>query len=147
MLAFRKFITRGFARQNSDSWFVFGDNVARIGYGGQAAALRGEPNSIGVATKWAPSNGEKDFFSDETPGFDLARDVILRDVMKIEQRLAAGDVVYLPSEGIGTGLSDMPTRCPKLFETLVEAFAELYSRYNTEAAREPFPWNDFLRKE
>ncbi len=40
------------------------DSVQRHGLAGQAKEMRGEPNAIGVATKWAPSTNPKAFFDD-----------------------------------------------------------------------------------
>jgi hypothetical protein len=53
-LIFQEWITRKDLRENPDKRYVFGDNVERRGYGGQAKEMRGEPNAIGVVTKWAP---------------------------------------------------------------------------------------------
>lgn len=35
-----KFITREYVRKNRDKLFLFGDNLERRGFGGQAAAMR-----------------------------------------------------------------------------------------------------------
>ena len=34
------------------------------GYGGQAREMRGEPNSIGIPTKWAPDSNKSSYFCD-----------------------------------------------------------------------------------
>ncbi len=60
-----KWITRSFVRDHHDRIFLFGDNLTRQGYGGQAAAMRGEPNAVGIPTKKLPSDREAAFFSDE----------------------------------------------------------------------------------
>ena len=52
-------------RQWGTTVFVFGDNMERCGFGGQAAAMRGEPNAVGVPTKWAPGSAPADFFCDD----------------------------------------------------------------------------------
>jgi hypothetical protein len=44
-------ITREMVQADRNTVYVFGDNVARHGLGGQAKAMRGEPNTIGVSTK------------------------------------------------------------------------------------------------
>ena len=59
-----KWITRAFVRDHRDCIFLFGDNLARRGFGGQAAAMRGEPNVIGIPTKNLPGNSENAFFTD-----------------------------------------------------------------------------------
>ena len=58
-------ITRALVRSKPGTIFVFGDNMEGRGYGGQAAAMRGEPNAIGVPTKWRPQRDERAYFRDE----------------------------------------------------------------------------------
>jgi hypothetical protein len=60
-----KWITRSFVRRHRDHIFLFGDNLAGRGFGGQAAAMRSEPNAVGIPTKKLPSNCEEAFFTDE----------------------------------------------------------------------------------
>lgn len=33
---------------NQDKLYVFGDNMVRRGFGGQAREMRGEPNAVGI---------------------------------------------------------------------------------------------------
>lgn len=44
-------ISRAYVRANRDKLFLFGDNLERRGFGGQAAAMRAEPNAVGIPTK------------------------------------------------------------------------------------------------
>jgi hypothetical protein len=109
-ITYQKFIRRQDLRNNRDRFYVFGDNMQRVGYGGQAREMRGEPNSIGVVTKWAPSNDSNAFFDDMPDafaqvGFDLAR---------VDRILSEGKTVVVPEDGIGTGLAQLPRRAPKL---------------------------------
>ena len=60
-----RFITRDYVRANRDKLFLFGDNLEQRGLGGQAAAMRGEPNAIGIPTKKSPSYRADAFFSDD----------------------------------------------------------------------------------
>ncbi|MBK7804129.1 MAG: hypothetical protein IPJ55_15990 [Chloracidobacterium sp.] len=60
----RKWVTRTFVREHRDHIFLFGDNLVRRGLGGQASAMRGEPNVVGIPTKKLPSNNENAFFTD-----------------------------------------------------------------------------------
>lgn len=69
-----RFITREMVRANRDKLFLFGDNLERRGYGGQAAAMRGEPNAIGIPTKKTPTNKAGAFFTDLE--FDQNKDAI-----------------------------------------------------------------------
>ena len=59
-----RWISREFVRANRDRIFLFGDNLAGKGFGGQAAAMRGEPNCVGIPTKKFPSNRDDAFFTD-----------------------------------------------------------------------------------
>lgn len=60
-----KYITRQMMRAEPTTLFVFGDNLAQVGYGGQAKEMRGEPNAVGIPTKRKPSRTAPDeFFTD-----------------------------------------------------------------------------------
>ena len=50
-----KWITREELQRHPELIFVFGDNMLRKGFGGQAKEMRGEPNAVGVPVKWRPS--------------------------------------------------------------------------------------------
>jgi len=130
-IVFLKWITRDMVRAEPEARFVFGDNTLRVGFGGQAASMRGEPNSIGVATKRAPGMSNAEFFSDDNAA-DLA--VIDADIDKVAAGLAEGRTIYVPLDGLGTGLSELPTRAPKLHHHIIARFAEL--------AGDDFPWKD-----
>lgn len=125
-LVFVKRITRAMLRAEPEARFVFGDNVARRGMGGQAKEMRGEPNAIGVATKWAPSMDERAFFSDIDTTHSSR---VAADFAEIEIALADGRTVYFPADGIGTGLSELPTRAPKLHKYIVDYVADLARRF------------------
>jgi hypothetical protein len=118
-LVFLKWISRDFVRENPDALFVFGDNLLRIGMGGQAASMRGEPNAIGVATKRAPGASDDDFFSDHDSD---ALALIDADIDRVVAALAEGRTVYVPLDGLGTGLSELPQRAPTLHAHIVERF-------------------------
>ena len=117
-LEYRKRISRSMLVNEADTLFVFGDNLLRKGRGGQAAEMRGEPNAVGVPTKKAPSNAESAFFSDND--FDDAIKTIEGDLKRIADHLRSGGNVVWPSDGIGTGLADLPRRAPKIWEYLEE---------------------------
>jgi hypothetical protein len=104
-------ITREDVKANPDCFFVFGDNVQRLGLGGQAASMRGEPNSIGVVTKWKPSNEPAAFFYDS--GYAQVTALIEEDLKKVEKALKRSFVV-LPKDGLGTGLSRLPELAPRV---------------------------------
>lgn len=106
----QKMIYREDLRANPDRIYLFGDNSIRIGNGGQAGAMRGEPNALGIATKWTPSMDDRAFFSDSR--YEDARDLIEADLVPVIEALKAGKTVVIPEDGLGTGLSQLPSRAP-----------------------------------
>lgn len=130
-IVFDHWITREDLRANPDHRFVFGDNVQRIGLGGQAGAMRGEPNAIGVATKRAPGMSDGDFFEDGNAA-DLA--VIDEDIDKVVAALLEGRTVHIPRDGLGTGLSQLPERAPLLHQHIINRFRALSGA--------DFPWGE-----
>lgn len=115
-LIYMKTITREMVQKNPDFLFVFGDNVMRQGLKGQAAAMRGEPNARGIATKWYPSLNEDAFFNDRD--YHQIQDILHADLVPIAQAIHAGRTVIWPEDGIGTGLSQLPTRAPQVWQFL-----------------------------
>lgn len=117
-LIYQKRIYRSDLKANPDVFYVFGDNVKRKGLGGQAAEMRGEPNAIGIVTKWAPSLSNGAFFTDAD--FAKVSYIINDDLSVIEAALMAGKTVVWPLDGIGSGLSMLPQKAPALW-TAMEA--------------------------
>ena len=104
--------------------YVFGDNDLRIGYGGQAREMRGEPNAFGIRTKLLPSNVPMAFMNDDD--FKQNFDRISLDLASMEHIYNRHGYrrIVIPSDGLGTGLSEMPERCPKLYAALNERLAQ-----------------------
>lgn len=121
-------ITRDMLRAEPDARFVFGDNCLRVGMGGQAGSMRGEPNAIGVATKRSPGMADGDFYSGDFG--DLV--FVLTDLRIVANELAMGRAVYVPRDGLGTGLSELPQRAP--------ALANLITAFFHACPGEPCPW-------
>lgn len=120
-----RWITREMVRADRETLFVFGDNMAGRGLGGQAAAMRGEPNAVGVPTKWAPERQAGAYFTDVDR---LNRDVwhaINGAFVKMRDALSMGCNVIIPADGLGTGLAELPTRAPKLHAMIEAAIAAL----------------------
>lgn len=115
-LEYRKFITRDMVQSETDTLFVFGDNVMRVGLGGQAREMRGEPNSVGIPTKWRPSMDPSAFFTDNDY-FDIL-DRLLEADKRIVEHLNAGGTVVWPEDGIGTGLAHLKERAPLIFQKI-----------------------------
>ncbi|MDR3473388.1 MAG: hypothetical protein P4M09_17140 [Devosia sp.] len=132
-LVFLAWIDRTDLRAQPDARFVFGDNSIRQGYGGQAAAMRDEPNAIGIATKWFPGGGLDQYFADDDPGvFKLVDD----DIDLVVAALLEGRTVYVPRDGLGTGLSQLPIRAPQLHQHIIARFRALVP------AGDEFPWGE-----
>lgn len=122
-LIYRKWISRLDLRANPEILYVFGDNAARKGFGGQAEAMRGEPNAVGVVTKWRPAMTDDAFFNDED--YLEATHLILADLQPVYEHLCKEGTVVWPQDGIGTGLSQLPQRAPRIWELLEQARREL----------------------
>lgn len=122
-LVFKDTITRADLQAQPQVLFVFGDNEARRGLGGQAGACRGEPNAVGVATKRAPSMAESAMWSDAD--FDRCAAIIDADMEPLFKHARNGGLVVFPAAGIGTGLSQLPQRAPRLMEHIRQRVREL----------------------
>lgn len=131
MIYYLPVITRHMLHCDREARFVFGDNHARVGLAGQAAEMRCEPNAIGIRTKWWPSMKAGSFFSDDDK---RCEELIKTDLALVKEALAGKRKVYVPSAGLGTGLSQLPTRAPKLYAMLYTEFA-----FNMEGEKCPWP--------
>jgi hypothetical protein len=120
-LIFQKVYKREDARRNPEVLYVFGDNVRRVGFGGQAQEMRREPNAIGVATKYSPY----ECFGN-APEETIAQNRIIDiDMKPLFDHLKNGGVVIWPTDGIGTGLAGLPTYAPDTFEYVQQKLAAL----------------------
>lgn len=125
----QKWIKREDLQANPNVIYLFGDNQLRIGLGGQAKEMRGEPNAIGICTKMSPS----EFMSDDTLEFN--KSIIDDDFNRVKNKLAKLNtfwdwvkgrvVVVIPADGLGTGLAELPTRAPKTYKYLCEKLEQL----------------------
>ncbi|MGB7208370.1 MAG: hypothetical protein WBD27_06910 [Pyrinomonadaceae bacterium] len=116
------FITRKYVRANPDKIFLFGDNLLGRGYGGQAAAMRGEPNATGIPTKKLPTHQTDAFFTDaEFEQNKAAIDSAFGQLVGLND----GTEIVIPSAGLGTGLANLPEMAPKTFEYLERKLAAL----------------------
>jgi len=122
----RQFITREYVRANRDKLFLFGDNLERRGFGGQAAAMRGEPNAIGIPTKKSPSYRDDAFFSDDEFEQNKASiDAAFAEIMRaITDSIR---VIVIPSDGLGTGRAQLERRAPRTFAHLQKRLTEIAS--------------------
>lgn len=106
----------------SERLFVFGDNVQRIGYGGQAAEARGEMNVVGIPTKMSP----KSYFEDTQYDFEVAREQIVQAFVILAQHLKRGKDIVWPKDGVGTGLAQLKVRAPQIWRGLEECRNHLF---------------------
>jgi hypothetical protein len=121
----QKTIARHDLRANRDRLYVFGDNMEGRGLGGQAAAMRGEPNAVGVPTKWRPDRSPSAYFSDADADDGDVRHAIIGAFDHMRAWLAAGKDVVIPADGLGTGLSELPARAPRIFRAIEARIASL----------------------
>lgn len=112
MIIYQKWIYREDLQANPNVMYLFGDNVDRVGRGGQAKEMRGEPNAHGIATKVSPSTHPKAFFNDDE--FMRFSQIIFNDFSAAFGKVAQGGTVVIPLDGLGTGLSKLPERAPRL---------------------------------
>lgn len=124
-LRFEKHITRDMLRAEPETLWVFGDNLLRSGFGGQAAEMRGEPNAVGLPTKRYPRMDDAAFLTDN----DFFEVVVAAaaDIGRLAQHAKAGKLIVWPSAGIGTGLAMLAGRAPILLE--------FYERLRAQLAR------------
>lgn len=121
--------TRAEIQAHPDRLYVFGDNVSTLGRGGQARECRGEPNAIGIPTKWHPMMDEQSFFTDDALSKVAPR--IKAEFRTLDAHLDAGKDVVWPADGIGTGLAQLQQRAP--------AIAAFIERCRQHLARNPHP--------
>lgn len=117
-------------QKHPHSLYVFGDNTIRKGSGGQAT-IRDEPNSIGIATKLRPSmNTDEEFMSDKD--LESNKSIINNDIFRLKYLFMEGEYEHLvfPYAGLGTGLSQMQSRCPRTFMFLNERLLDEFGFNN-----------------
>lgn len=111
-------------KANRNKVYVFGDNVQRVGTGGQAV-IRNNSNAMGIATKLAPSMENSAFMSDK----DLTKNksIIDADIAKIK---ATGKTVVLPKDGLGTGLAKLKEKAPQTYAYLKQRLLQEFGFNN-----------------
>ena len=120
------YVTREYIRKHRDTYFVFGDNILGIGYGGQARECRGEPNTIGIPTKWSPSMKPQAFFRDAD--FYKVKPYIDEAFRKMIDVLEQGyDVCFLPN--IGRGLAKLHITAPVIMDYINNWIQEILREY------------------
>ena len=120
-------------RKERKAIFVFGDNDKRDGYKNQAI-IRGEPNAFGIPTKKLPSPTKNAYYSNDD--FSRVKRIYDREFDKLQAYLDQGQTIYLPKDGLGTGLAKLETRASDIWKYLLQKIAELKS-YGSPPQGEP----------
>ena len=116
-----KKITPAYVRKNQNTLFVFGDNDLREGKGGQAA-IRDEPNAMGLRTKKKPKTTEDSYYSDEEYESNIRK--MSNDLNKIKEASKQyQSTYYIP--GIGEGRAKLKQKAPKTYRWLKNKLNEL----------------------
>ena len=111
-------LTPKLLRDNPDKIFLYGDNLEGWGKAGQAA-IRDEPNAIGIPTKKYPGMQEGHFFRDS----EYAQNV--RHIDEAFDQIPEGTTVVIPKAGLGTGRARMQQTAPKTFDYLQMRISEM----------------------
>jgi hypothetical protein len=117
-----RFWTLDDVSRHPECLFVYGDNDIHQGKGGQAI-IRDLPNAIGVPTKKYPSNDPSSFYTDAE--LELNKIKIRNAFNLIIDRSKYYKYVILPSNGLGTGLADLPRSAPQTYQYLVASLKKL----------------------
>lgn len=113
----QKFISRLDVQSNPDKIYVFGDNDARAGNGGQAEQMRGEPNSFGIRVKKAPLTDPDVYYRDSEYKENIKK--INEDINRLRsEAVLKGKTIVFPEDGIGTGMSKLAENAPKTLKFL-----------------------------
>lgn len=126
-LLFQTSISRRDLELNRAAYYLFGDNEARAGLGGQAREMRNEPNAIGIRTKRLPSNKTGAFWIEghgagkHAPAHFVA--MVAADFERVRLELGRGVIVIAPAAGIGTGLAGLEQNAPVTLAYIKELFA------------------------
>ena len=121
---------------NPNKLYIFGDNLLGVGKGGQAV-IRDCPNTYGVPTKIMPNMKNHAFFSDNYEEVQETKDCLFTlhlyhrsgvfySTCCFRTRLP---ILVFPSNGLGTGLSQMPTRSPKLYKLMNNLIYKYFGVY------------------
>jgi hypothetical protein len=114
-------ITENFLNKNTDSFFVFGDNLCRMGYGG-AAILRDHPNSIGFVTKKFPDNRDSSFYT-----VDEYKELFFQELSKLKKIIEENQNKMFYISKLGAGLANKY----RIWEGLIdENIVNCFSNFN-----------------
>lgn len=122
-IMFQTFIERNDLLSNPNVYYVFGDNDERVGLGGQAKEMRGEPNAIGIRTKKSPYVYYYDYDYEE----NIKK--INEDFERVKLFLQLGKIVVFPRHGVGSGLAKLHLYAPRTLQHINQIMSELEDEY------------------
>lgn len=111
-------------RENPEKIYIYGDNLAGYGTAGQAC-IRNEPNAFGIPTKRYPSMTVGSFFTDK----ECERQHVLKSLRGLYV-LGKTRTLVFPTNGVGTGMANMPGSSPKLFAEMSEILLKHFNIRN-----------------
>jgi len=117
--------TRDQIMVDPNSLYVFGDNMIRDGYGGQAHAARNCTNVVGIPTLWAPGRP----FTDADADNPLIQIRIAVGFSEMLCHLGEGRMVYWPKDGVGTGIANLKENAPRVWDFIQDAFNDLWEEF------------------
>lgn len=119
---------RNIVSRNKEKVYVFGDNNARVGKGGQAV-IRGLDNTHGIRTKKGPNNRPVSFYSDSNYESNITK--IDQDILSLKEKALSGKTIVFSDGGYGTGLSQLYKYAPKTLEYLNQSLLLHFDFDNT----------------
>lgn len=93
-------ITHKFLDESPNSYFIFGDNLIKQGYGG-AAILRDHPHAIGFITKKFPDNRDTSFYT-----VHEYKEVFEEELQKLEKLVKNNPKKVFYISQLGCGLAN-----------------------------------------
>ena len=117
---------------NINKIFVYGDNNARIGKGGQAI-IRDLPNTFGIRTKKGPSKKPAAYYTDNE--LEINKKNILEDIINLKSKAFKDSIIVFSDGGYGTGLASLNEKAPKTFEYLCFLLREHFGFDNTNGRK------------
>jgi len=118
MIIYMDAITRDYVNTHPEYLFVFGDNDERMGYGGQANAMRGAVNSHGIRVKKSPTMQPDAFYKDDELEDNAKK--IQSDITSMDKKvlMLKFEAIVFPTNGIGTGLAQLEQKAPLTWDFL-----------------------------
>ena len=115
-----KVLTPVLVQSQPQKIFVFGDNMAGWGKGGQAC-IRDLPNAFGIPTKRSPY----EYFSGQPDEF-AAVNTSINELLILSNR----HTIVFPKDGVGTGLANLKARSPEIWKFLCDRLKEDFGFMN-----------------